>query len=659
MHKEFDSRDFRSNKVTDDRINHLKDIAENISHEKLEGNHKIKIDTFDPTTANSAVITSENAPPEKGRYVERALKHLQTINSALGFSPTQPAEFKIDPKERRTSSGAVAVHAQQMYKNILVFQSGVTVRFAPNGAITDTAGHNITIYEHLPATPKLSAKEAILKAVQFLAQNTSEEREVLEDEDDEFVLRKNIEKIDLTGFNPKIIIANNDDPAMSTFFDGKPFEDNIRANLVWFPKNEGNVRLSWEVFTTMPKYSGQYITIVDAENGEILFNRQIMDSVKARGMIYQLYGDANPVQVDFPRQQELGKADTLEKMFNLSGLSEYSNLPQTFPIDWVKNDSTEGNNVFAHWLDNGPPTKGILQDNVLTFNSSTAKDILVTNLFYHDCLMHDLLYIVGFTEADGNFEGDDPVDARVLDFQFDGVATMSAAGPDRNRPLMRMGLYNNTNRHSALDAGVIAHEYMHGVTNRLVGGPFDRNSLISPQSRGMGEGWSDYLACTIYEKTVLGDWLLNRPNGFRKYAYNDNFPDNFSHLGKGRYKYRSDGRVPVHNIGEIWCATLCYMDRKIEEKLGGPSRIGAVLGLQLVVDALKLSESNPSFLNMRDCILRALDDKEAAGQLSQDQYKKIKLAIWESFAKFGMGPGAQSNGAQLDGIVANFDVPTL
>lgn len=658
MPKELDSRDFRRNKLTGDRINRLKDTAENISREKLEGDHKLRIDAFDPTTANSAVIASEGAPPEKGRYIERALKHLQTISPAMGFSPTQAADFKVDPVEQRTSSGAVAVYARQMYKNILVFQSSVIVRFAPNGAITDTAGHNITIDEDLSITPKLSAKEAVLKAVQFLTQNNFEEREVLNDED-EFVLPKNIEKIDLSGFNPKIVITNSDDPAMSTFFDGKPFEENIQANLVWFPKNEVNVHLSWEVFTTMPKYSGQYLTIIDAENGEILFNRQIMDSVKARGMVYEMYGNTNPTLVDFPRQQELGEADTLEKIFNLNGLSKYSNLPQTFPLEWVKSDSTEGNNAFVHWLDNGPPSKGILQDTVMTFNSTNAKDVLVTNLFYHNCLMHDFFYIIGFTESDGNFEGNDPVDARVLDVQFDGVATMSAAAPDRSRPIMRMGLYNSTNRHSALDAGVIAHEYMHGVTNRLVGGPFDHNSLISPQSRGLGEGWSDYLACTIYGKTVLGDWLLNRPNGFRKYAYDDNFPDNFSHLGKGRYNYDSNGRVPVHNIGEIWCATLCYMNRKIEEKLGGPPRIGAVLGLQLVVDALKLSESNPSFLNMRDCILRALDDKEAADQLNQDQYKKIKLAIWESFAKFGMGSGAQSNGAQLDGIVANFNVPAL
>ena len=49
------------------------------------------------------------------------------------------------------------------------------------------------------------------------------------------------------------------------------------------------------------------------------------------------------------------------------------------------------------------------------------------------------------------------------------------------------------------------------------------------------------------------------------------FDNNFSHLGKGRYNYGSNGRVPVHNIGEIWCATLCYMNRKIEEKLGQDS----------------------------------------------------------------------------------------
>jgi len=51
-------------KLTGDRINRLKDTAENISREKLEGDHKIRIDAFDPTTANSAVIASESLPSQ-------------------------------------------------------------------------------------------------------------------------------------------------------------------------------------------------------------------------------------------------------------------------------------------------------------------------------------------------------------------------------------------------------------------------------------------------------------------------------------------------------------------------------------------------------------------------------------------------------------------
>ena len=44
--------------------------------------------------------------------------------------------------------------------------------------------------------------------------------------------------------------------------------------------------------------------------------------------------------------------------------------------------------------------------------------------------------------------------------------------------------------------------------------------------------------------------------------------------------------------------------------------IGKALALQLVVDALKLSPINPSFLDMRDANLIALNDKVTAGHLT-------------------------------------------
>jgi extracellular elastinolytic metalloproteinase len=168
----------------------------------------------------------------------------------------------------------------------------------------------------------------------------------------------------------------------------------------------------------------------------------------------------------------------------------------------------------------------------------------------------------------------------------------------------------------------------------------DARALEDPQSGGMGEGWGDYFACSIIGATVVGDWVTNRQGGIRTFPYDSNFPDDFSDLGTGRYSQ-------VHNIGEIWCATLMEVNRAI----------GRELAMQLVVDALKLSPTNPSFLDMRDAMLAALDDKRDAGQLSAQEHARARDGIWAVFARFGMGPNASSNGAALTGIMADFNPP--
>ena len=205
---------------------------------------------------------------------------------------------------------------------------------------------------------------------------------------------------------------------------------------------------------------------------------------------------------------------------------------------------------------------------------------------------------------------------------------------------MNMGLVSSTNRHTAFDSSVVFHEFMHGVTNRLVGGPANSRALEPLQSGGMGEGWGDYIACTINQNDTVGAWVVNRTQGIRGFRYDSNFPDHFGDLGTGRY----DG---VHNIGEIWAATLLDMNR----------RIGVPLAVQLVVDALKLSPASPGFLDMRDAILAALDNRLNAGLIGNDAHRDALRGIWAAFAGFGMGPNAQSNGASLSGIVADFNIP--
>jgi hypothetical protein len=109
--------------------------------------------------------------------------------------------------------------------------------------------------------------------------------------------------------------------------------------------------------------------------------------------------------------------------------------------------------------------------------------------------------------------------------------------------------------------------------------PLDTNSLGAPQSGGMNEGWSDYVACTINNVVVLGNWVLNNTTGIRGFPYDSNFPDHFGKLGTGRYSAGPSGQAnDPHNVGEIWCATLMEMNRRTDRHVA----------VQLVIDALKL-----------------------------------------------------------------------
>src|SRR5262249_718431 len=306
----------------------------------------------------------------------------------------------------------------------------------------------------------------------------------------------------------------------------------------------------------------------------------------------------------------------------------------------------------AHLGVAGPSLTGSVQAGLLTFNPADpiGDDQKVLNIFYYCCYMHDFSYLLGFREAARNFQqdnfgrggvGGDPVDARSFPGGVFGTANMSRS-VDGSSPIMNMGLVTSTNRHTAFDSTVVFHEFTHGISNRRVGGG-GLNNLDAPQSGGMGEGWSDYVACTINNSTVLGNWVLKRPGGIRNFPYDSNYPHNFGDVGKvvGGINYSE-----VHNMGEIWCAALLEMNRRADR----------YLGIQLVIDALPLTPANPGFLDARDAILLALAHMLAAGRLDSSQRDGAWQDIWSAFAKVGMGPQAASNGAQLTGIVADFTV---
>jgi extracellular elastinolytic metalloproteinase len=146
--------------------------------------------------------------------------------------------------------------------------------------------------------------------------------------------------------------------------------------------------------------------------------------------------------------------------------------------------TTRGNNAIAQtnpsggtaYLNNYRPTRTNLDFNFAYTTTlatpSAYADASITQLFYTSNIYHDVLYLLGFTEAAGNFEtnvngqGGRGSDFVILNTQ-DGSGTNNAnfATPADGQPgRMRMYIWTQSTirRDSSFEAGVVIHEYTHG-----------------------------------------------------------------------------------------------------------------------------------------------------------------------------------------------------
>jgi len=283
-------------------------------------------------------------------------------------------------------------------------------------------------------------------------------------------------------------------------------------------------------------------------------------------------------------------------------------------------------------------------------------DASTTNLFYWNNIIHDIFWQRGFNEESGNFQennfgrgglGNDAVQANSQDGSGTNNANF-ATPPDGQRPRMRMYIWTRTvpNRDGDLDAGIVIHEYGHGISNRLTGGPSNVNCLRTAESGGMGEGWGDFWATQLrqrgdYERTKLfpmGDYDTNQVNGIRKFPYTTLMsvnPETYGYITRTGYE-------GVHAKGEVWCGILWETYWNLVDELGFNDdwylgEGGNNVVLQNVVDGLKLQPCNPTFVDARNAILQA-------DQVNYDG--KHVCLFWKGFAKRGLGLNALSGGRE-------------
>ncbi|KAM0746933.1 hypothetical protein T439DRAFT_329204 [Meredithblackwellia eburnea MCA 4105] len=298
----------------------------------------------------------------------------------------------------------------------------------------------------------------------------------------------------------------------------------------------------------------------------------------------------------------------------------------------------------------------------------------VTELFYTNNEIHDLFYRYGFDEVSGNFQdynfgrgglGDDAVQANAQDGSGMNNANF-ATPPDGSRPRMRMYSWSGSQpyRDGDFEAGIVIHEYSHGISTRLTGGPANSGCLGWGEAGGMGEGWGDFFATMIRMHSInetefsMGEWASSRKNGIRNYKYSRNMtvnPSTYKTLDKPGY-------WGVHAIGEVWAEILFEAAELLIDEHGFQSSLfpppvnstdssnfydekytktkvpkaGNTLIVQLVVDAMKLQPCRPSFQNARDAILQA--DKVLTGGANE-------CTLWKGFSRRGLGPDAEVVGS--------------
>jgi hypothetical protein len=217
-------------------------------------------------------------------------------------------------------------------------------------------------------------------------------------------------------------------------------------------------------------------------------------------------------------------------------------------------------------------------------------------------------------------------------------------------------------RDGTLDNLIVAHEWGHYISNRLIPG-----GLTTNHARGLGEGYGDFHAMIMavragdnFNGTYGGGMYANASYYFggRRYPYCTNLAKNpltFQHISDAvplpagpPVQLNGGPNSEVHNTGEVWCSMLWECFAALLNDSGrltfdqARSRMKAY-----IVAAYKMTPTTPTLTEARDALLAVAyaNDPVDHGLFCQ------------AFAKRGAGTGAVSPdrfSADNSGVVESF-----
>ena len=216
-------------------------------------------------------------------------------------------------------------------------------------------------------------------------------------------------------------------------------------------------------------------------------------------------------------------------------------------------------------------------------------DASTTNLFVSHNRMHDWSYYLGFTELNSNmqvsnFGNTGPTRENDPEIGNAQSGRRTYNGRDNaNQMTLQDGIAPITNQYlwqplagafyaactdGAYDMAVVAHEYGHAISNRMVAGP----DTGTGETQGQTESWSDLIFSEYFRgygisageganPFALAPYVSgNKQRGIRNYGMNDS-PLNYSDL-----EYDANGTTTPHADSEIWSAVNFDIAEALNDK---------------------------------------------------------------------------------------------
>ena len=577
--------------------------------------------TYDDTMGTVRSLSSYTGyltPRQSGQdALSVATDFVKTHVGSLGLNPEDLSNYEVTDRVYSQVTGATHIYLRQVYQGLPVYNGQLHVNVNRQGRILSVnnafmAGLATAVSATLPAFdvaagPAVDLATAVKKAAEHLGLQLDRPPKTLSSAS----ALQGITSVEPSG----ISLAP------------------IEGRLMWLPIRAGVVRLVWNFQIHTLDAQHVYDFTVDANDGKVWtrFDWTASDQYRVYRQPSESPTHTTPAPPADGRVLLNNPANTTASPF---GWHDTNGTPG------AEFNTTQGNNVHAYTdVDaNNSPDTGSSPDGgssrsfdfpvTLNQEPNTYRSAAVTNLFYWNNIIHDVQHRYGFDEAAGNFQvnnygngglGNDDVQAEAQDGSGANNANFSTP-PDGRRPRMQMFLWSapTPDRDGDFDSGIIIHEYGHGISNRLVGGPSNTSCLTNRQQPG--EGLSDWWALAYTAEVGdagtdprgIGTYALGQPpsgQGIRTQRYSTD-----PNVNTWTYASINGMRIP-HGVGSVWAQAAWEVYWALVNQWGfnpnlynAPGNAGNQRMMLYVNEGLKNTACNPTFTQVRDGIIQAATD---------------------------------------------------